>query len=128
MSATSAGGVGVEMEAEQQPQENRQGIRRLGQLKNGNPPCDLRSLPKCQAIARSTGKSCGNIAVKGKRVCYLHGGKSPGAPPGNRNALKNGNYTAQAKLNRKFVNGIIKESRNLLSEIKENSQVGFKPE
>ena len=109
------------MESEQQPQENRLKIRRLGYLKHGNPPCDLWSLPKCQATAKSTGKRCGNIAMKGKKVCYLHGGKSPGAPLGNMNALKHGNYTAQAKLNRKYVSSIIKGSRKLISEIKEQN-------
>ena len=106
---------------EQQPQENRLKIRRLGYLRNGNPPCDIRSLPICQATAKSTGKRCGNIAMKGKRVCYLHGGKSPGAPHGNTNALKFGNHTAEAKLERKYVSKIIKESRRLISEIKERN-------
>lgn len=32
---------------------------------------------KCQAHSRS-GKQCGNFAVKGKRVCKLHGGWSTG--------------------------------------------------
>jgi hypothetical protein len=108
------------MESEQQPQEKRL-KRRLGSLKHGNPPCDLWSQPRCQATARSTGNRCGNIAMKGKRVCYLHGGKSPGAPPGNDNALKHGNYTAQAKLNRKYVSTILRESRKLISEIKERN-------
>jgi hypothetical protein len=106
------------MESEQQPQENRLKTRRLGYLKNGNPPCDLRSLPKCQASAKSTGKRCGNVAMKGKKVCYLHGGKSPGAPTGNMNALKHGNNTTQAKLERKYVSRILKESRRLISEFK----------
>lgn len=71
------------MENEQQLQENRQEVRRLGYLKNGNPPCDLQSLPKGQATSKNSGKRCGNVAMKGKKVCYLHGGKSPGAPYGN---------------------------------------------
>jgi len=109
------------MKSEQQPQENRQKNRRLGYLKNGNPPCDLQSLPKCQATAKSTGKRCGNIAMKGKRVCYLHGGRSPGAPYGNMNAFKHGNYTTHAKLQRKDVSMILKESRRLISEMKERN-------
>jgi hypothetical protein len=28
--------------------------------------------------------------------CRMHGGKSPGAPKGNRNAFKHGGYTADA--------------------------------
>ncbi len=47
-------------------------------LKNGAIPCDLRSLPRCTATAKSTKKRCGQIAVKGKKVCWLHGGRSKG--------------------------------------------------
>ena len=121
MAASTGGGVGVKMKSEQQPQENRQNINRFGYLKHGNPPCDLWSLPRCQATAKSTGKRCGNIAMKGKKVCYLHGGKSPGAPYGNMNAFKHGSHTAKAKLERKFVSMILKESRKLISEIKERN-------
>ena len=59
--------------------------------------------------------------MKGKKVCYLHGGKSPGAPPGNINALKHGNYTTQAKQEREYISNILKESRRLISEIKEHN-------
>jgi len=31
--------------------------KRLGWLKNGNPPCDLRSMPKCQAKAKVAGSA-----------------------------------------------------------------------
>ena len=33
---------------------------------------------QCQAIAKSTGKQCRRRAVKGKRVCTVHGGLTPG--------------------------------------------------
>jgi hypothetical protein len=55
--------------------------------------------------------------MKGKRVCYLHGGKSPGAPRGNMNAFKHGNNTIQVKLLRKCTSMILKESKKLISEI-----------
>jgi len=38
--------------------------KRFGWLKNGNLPCDLRSLPKCEAKAQSNGKRCGNLLIK----------------------------------------------------------------
>lgn len=37
----------------------------------------MESTQKCQAHSRS-GKLCGNFAVKGKKVCKLHGGWSTG--------------------------------------------------
>ena len=74
-----------------QPQE-----KRLGFLKNGGVPCDIRSLPKCQATAKHSGKRCGNIAMKDKTVCYIHGGKG-GAPKGKCNgSYKHGNYTKES--------------------------------
>ena len=40
------------------------------------------------------GKPCLNGAMKNGK-CRFHGGKATGAPKGNRNALKHGNYTAR---------------------------------
>src|SRR3546814_20293177 len=39
--------------------------------------------PRCQERTRS-GQSCRSVAVKGKRVCRMHGGLSPGAQTGER--------------------------------------------
>jgi hypothetical protein len=67
---------------------------------------DFRDMPKCQAKAKSTGQRCKNVAIKGKRVCYLHGGKSTGAKTeqGKRRSkyarLRHGDYSAQVKQNR----------------------------
>jgi hypothetical protein len=86
-------------------------------LKNNNKPLDLRTLPRCQAKAKSTRQRCGNAAMKGKRVCYIHGGKSPGAPAGNQNALKYGYYTKESIAERKYVRQIIKQANQLINEI-----------
>lgn len=32
------------------------------------------SQPFCVGTSRSTGKQCGNLAIKGTTVCYMHGG------------------------------------------------------
>jgi hypothetical protein len=81
--SVTQGEGGIKIKSEKQP-------HRRWVLNNGNKPLDLRTLPRCQAKAKSTGRRCGNPAMKNKRVCYLHGGKSPGAPRGNKNALKHG--------------------------------------
>ena len=39
--------------------------------------------------------------------CKLHGGKSPGAPKGNQNALKHGYYTAEALMERQRIRQLI---------------------
>ena len=73
--------------------------------KTGRP--DFRDMPKCQAKAKNTGQRCKNVAMKGKRVCYLHGGKSTGAKTeqGKRRSkyarLRHGDYSAQVKQNRR---------------------------
>lgn len=43
--------------------------------------------------------------------CHLHGGKSPGAKPGNQNALKHGAYTAEAVAFRRMVRASLKEAQ-----------------
>jgi len=86
-------------------------------LNNGNKPLDLRTLPRCYATAKSTGRRCGNPAMKGKMVCYIHGGKSKGAPIGNRNALKHGNFTAEAFERRYYLRMLLKQSKELIKEI-----------
>ena len=45
--------------------------------------------------------------------CRLHGGLSPGAPKGNRNALKHGRYTAAAIASRREVADLIRAMRAL---------------
>jgi hypothetical protein len=93
---------------------------RLGQLKNGNRPCNLALLPRCCAKSKGTGKPCGQPAMKGKRVCYYHGGKSPGAPRENKNALKSGYYTKQAVRERKYISEFISLSQEMISTISES--------
>jgi hypothetical protein len=102
---------------EDQPHGHRSNKSPHGWLKHGNTPCDIRSLPKCKARSKSTGVRCGNIAMKGKRVCHLHGGKSPGAPRGNKNALKNGRYASGAIVERKSVRSITKRLLATISAI-----------
>lgn len=47
-------------------------------------------MAQCTATSRSTGERCKRQAVPGKKVCKYHGGLSPGAPKGNKHALKTG--------------------------------------
>jgi hypothetical protein len=45
----------------------------------------------------------------------MHGGLSPGAPKGNKNALKHGRYTAEAIARRKEIAELIRQVRQLIS-------------
>jgi uncharacterized protein YjcR len=56
--------------------------------------------------------------MKEKKVCYIHGGKSPGPPTGNKNALKHGFYSAEAKAERRLVRMLLKRSKDLIAELR----------
>ncbi|WP_422394883.1 HGGxSTG domain-containing protein [Novosphingobium olei] len=49
---------------------------------------------ECGARNRAGGR-CRRLGMANGR-CHFHGGKSPGAPKGNRNAWKHGRYSASA--------------------------------
>ena len=52
-------------------------------------PPQLANAPRCFARTR-VASECQSPAVKGKKRCRMHGGTNPGAPKGNRNALRHG--------------------------------------
>jgi hypothetical protein len=45
--------------------------------------------------------------------CRMHGGLSPGAPNGNRNAFKHGRYAAEAIASRREVAALLRAMRAL---------------
>jgi hypothetical protein len=45
--------------------------------------------------------------------CRMHGGLSPGAPKGNRNALKHGRYTASAVAERRKISALVRAIKAL---------------
>ena len=76
------------------PEQNRENFWCIN---NGVRGFDMSSLPRCTAIAKSTGRQCQRPAKKGKPFCGIHDGSfRPGAPPGNSNAWKHGLYSQEA--------------------------------
>jgi uncharacterized protein YjcR len=72
---------------------------------------------RCGAKTRS-GKPCQSPAVQGKKRCRMHGGApGSGAPRGNKNALKHGQYTREAIAERRLVCELMRQSRQLLLKI-----------
>ena len=58
-------------------------------IKNAVRGVNLRELPRCQVIAKTTSKKCKNPAMRNSTLCCVHAGLySPSAPYGNKNACK----------------------------------------
>jgi len=70
---------------------------------------------KCHAKTRS-GKPCQSPSMKNGR-CRMHGGKSKGAPKGNQNAYKHGFYSADAIADRKFMQELARECKEMAEGI-----------
>lgn len=68
-------------------------------------PERLASAPRCLARTRS-GTECQSPAIKGRNRCRMHGGKNPGAPKGNTNALKHGARSAKAMATARYIKAI----------------------
>jgi uncharacterized protein YjcR len=52
----------------------------------------------------------------GNGRCRMHGGTSPGAPKGNRNAFKHGRYTTEAIARRREISDLIRAMKALVEE------------
>jgi hypothetical protein len=71
----------------------------------------MHQAPRCRARTRH-GSPCRSPAMKNGR-CRMHGGPSPGAPKGNKNALKHGRYTAEAIAWRRSIAELIRTARRM---------------
>ena len=88
----------------------------MAKKSNNNPmPQHLADVARCGAKTRAGG-SCKQPAMPNGR-CRMHGGKSTGAPKGNKNALKHGRYTAEAKAERRYIRELIRKVNRLLGEL-----------
>ena len=68
---------------------------------------------RCGARTRRS-TPCRSPAMLNGR-CRMHGGTSPGAPKGNKNAYKHGLYTAEAITRRRQIATLIRTARQLIS-------------
>lgn len=73
-------------------------------------PASLKSAPRCQA-RKKRGGSCRSPAVRGKRVCRMHGGRA-GAPKGKANGnYRHGGETREAVALRRAAMRLLKQLR-----------------
>ena len=49
--------------------------------------------------------------------CRMHGGMSPGAPKGNKNAFKHGHYAAEAIASRREIAKLLRDARALVKQV-----------
>ena len=73
---------------------------------------DMHRAKRCGAKTRSA-KPCQSPAMANGR-CRMHGGPSPGAPKGNRNASKHGRYSAKAIALRHGISALIRAARAIV--------------
>lgn len=75
--------------------------------------------PRCGArTKRNNGSPCRSPAVRGKSRCRIHGGgKGSGGQLGNRNSLKHGYTTKDAKTFRKVIKSTIHESKRVINTL-----------
>ena len=73
--------------------------------------------PRCRARTRK-GSPCRSPAVNCRNRCRMHGGaKGSGGQLGNSNAKKHGRYTQAAVADRRALSALLREARDLLSEL-----------
>jgi hypothetical protein len=94
---------------------------RRGWLKNGNPPGDPNTAPRCGAKTRR-GTACQSPAMRNGR-CRMHGGTSTGprTPEGlarsRRSRWKHGLYSSESRAEQKRLRELIRQSRELLKQL-----------
>jgi uncharacterized protein YjcR len=73
-------------------------------------------MPKRKAPERYdlAGNQATAVGGKPNGRCRMHGGKSPGAPKGNKNALKHGGYSVEEIARRREVAALLRAMRKLV--------------
>jgi uncharacterized protein YjcR len=71
---------------------------------------------RCRAKSKRSGLQCQAPAVRGASVCRMHGAGG-GAPRGNRNALKHGDFTAEGLALKKRINALARMARETMGAI-----------
>lgn len=74
-------------------------------------PMQLFNAPRCGAHARRTGQPCKSPAVRGKKRCRMHGGKSTGRP------VIHGRYTTKAMQSRRETRELLRQIRQLIDSV-----------
>jgi uncharacterized protein YjcR len=71
---------------------------------------------RCHARSKRSGKPCRSPAVRGYSVCRMHGAGG-GAPRGNGNALKHGEYSAETLAVKREIQALARMARETVAAI-----------
>jgi uncharacterized protein YjcR len=71
---------------------------------------------RCRAKSKRSGLRCQAPAIRGYAVCRMHGAGG-GAPKGNRNALKHGDFTAEATALKREIQALARMTRATMEAI-----------
>jgi uncharacterized protein YjcR len=77
---------------------------------------DMHRALRCHAKSKRSGLQCRAPAVRGSKVCRMHGAGS-GAPIGNRNALKHGAFRAETLALKREIQTLARMARQTIAEI-----------
>ena len=78
-----------------------------------NPMHRCNAAPRCRAKSKRTGLPCRSPAVKGSRVCRMHGARG-GAPEGKRNGnFKHGGRTIEAVAASRYIRELLRLVRGV---------------
>jgi uncharacterized protein YjcR len=77
---------------------------------------DMHQALRCHAKSKGSGKPCRSPAMRGCSVCRMHGAGG-GAPKGNKNALKHGDFTAEGLALKRQISALARMARETMGAI-----------
>jgi uncharacterized protein YjcR len=77
---------------------------------------DMHQALRCRAKSKRSGLRCHAPAVRGSKVCRMHGAAG-GAPKGNRNALKHGGFRAETLALKREIQALARIARETMARI-----------
>ena len=77
---------------------------------------DMHQALRCHAKSKRSGLRCQAPAVRGCEVCRMHGAGG-GAPKGNKNALKHGDFTAEGLALKREIQALARMARDTIAAI-----------
>ena len=77
---------------------------------------DMHQALRCHAKSKRSGLQCRSPAMRGYSVCRMHGARG-GAPNGNRNALKHGDFTAETLALKREIQALARMARETMAAI-----------